>query len=258
MIPNPLEPPERLFYRDRLRNSRYAALADAEGFQEVCFAVESLGMRLLGRESTLNNYQPRVKEIALAAPSLSAFPEKFPMFFARFDSLYDIVRRARNDAMHIGSYARHATSAAVELCIGLEEAVMIGPEKLNRVSDFMVKTPVSIELWQPVAYARQLMLMHSFSFVPVFHDHKWKLLSEMAMVAFLRPKSREEREKGLALSIEKAVANDLRLLQAKRLKPDGDINKVVQAGLIRATPTLWLVVEGKNRLIGVLSPFELM
>ena len=178
MIPNPLEPPERLFYRDRLRNARYAALADAEGFQEICFAVESLGMRLLEQESTLHNYQPRVKEIALASPSLSALPEIFPMFFTRFDSLYDIVRRARNDAMHIGSYARHATSAAVELCIGLEEAVMIGPEKLNRVSDFMVKTPVTIELWQPVAHARQLMLMHSFSFVPVFHDNKWKLLSE--------------------------------------------------------------------------------
>ena len=114
-------------------------------------------MRLLGRESTLNNYQPRVKEIALAAPSLSALPEKLPMFFTRFDSLYDIVRRARNDAMHIGSYARHATSAAVELCIGLEEAVMIGPEKLNPTQKLRVAPPVfliftvtvcSLPIWQ--------------------------------------------------------------------------------------------------------------
>lgn len=255
---NKLEPAERLFYRDRLRSARYSALADAEGFQDVCFAIESLGRRLLGCESTLIHYRQKIREIALDVPSFSEFPGAFPMFFTRFDSLYDIVRRARNDAMHIGSYARHATSAAVELCICLEEAVMIGPEKLDRVSDFMVKTPISMESWQPVAHGRQLMLMHSFSFIPILHENKWKLLSEMAMVSFLRPKSRKERDKDLALSIDEAVAHDLRLIKAKILRPDDDISKVVRFKSSRAAPTLWLVVEGKNRLAGVLSPFELM
>jgi hypothetical protein len=37
---------ERLHYRDRLREARYVALADAEGFQQMCFAIEALGKHL--------------------------------------------------------------------------------------------------------------------------------------------------------------------------------------------------------------------
>ena len=40
-----------------------------------------------------------------------------PERFSKFESLYDLVRRARNDAMHTGVYARHATAAAIELFI---------------------------------------------------------------------------------------------------------------------------------------------
>jgi CBS domain-containing protein len=79
--------------------------------------------------------------------------------------------------MHTGVYARHATNAAIELCIGLEEALMV-EQQIPRevVADFMVKAPVIVEPWQPVAHARQLMLMHSFSFLPVFLG-AWKLVS---------------------------------------------------------------------------------
>lgn len=50
-----LQPRERLFYRDRLRSARYAALEDAEGFGEICFALEALGLRLLSRQEALGN-----------------------------------------------------------------------------------------------------------------------------------------------------------------------------------------------------------
>lgn len=190
-----LEREERLLHRDRLRSARYAALADAEGFHEICYAVESLGMRLLGTESNLSKYKPAIKNLAETSSTLSTLSAVFPMFFTRFDALYETLRRARNDAMHMGSYARHATAAAVELCIGLEEAVMSTKETPMTVADYMVKAPVSIEHWQPVAHARQLMLMHSFSFLPILYNGKWKLLSEMAVVAFLQPKKRAERDK---------------------------------------------------------------
>ena len=36
-----------MHYRDRFREARYAALADAEGFEAICFALEALGLRLL-------------------------------------------------------------------------------------------------------------------------------------------------------------------------------------------------------------------
>ena len=39
-----LQPHECLFYRNRLREARYAAFADAEGFGAICFALEALGL----------------------------------------------------------------------------------------------------------------------------------------------------------------------------------------------------------------------
>ena len=33
--------PKRLHYRDGLRAARYAALADADGFEAICFALEA-------------------------------------------------------------------------------------------------------------------------------------------------------------------------------------------------------------------------
>ena len=254
----PLEQPERLMYRDRLRSARYAALADSEGFQEVCYAVEALGMRLHGAEGTMDKYRNRTRKLALEAPTLSALATKFPMFFTRFEALYETVRRARNDAMHTGAYARHATSAAIELCIGLEEAVMNGPVQLTKVADFMVKAPVSVETWQPVAHARQLMLMHSFSFLPVFHKNTWHLLSDMAMVTFIRPKKRQERDRALALPIIEAVSAGLALMPAETLRPEDEISVLIQSPESRVAPTLWIVVAESNRLTGVLSPFELM
>lgn len=250
-----LSDPERLLYRDRLRAARYAALADSEGFTEVCFALEALGLRLHGAEGSLWEYKPYIAKLAKAAPSLSALPGDFPMFFTRFEALFNTVRRARNDAMHIGAYARHATAAAIELCIGLEEAVMNSPTALTQVADFMVKTPVSVEPWQPVAQARQLMLMHSFSFLPVLIDG-WKLVSELEMARFLR--SSENRSKALGLSIKDAAGAGLKLLAATTVHPSDEVSSVLARDANQSSASLWLVIESDNRLSGVLSPFELM
>lgn len=52
-----LEPDESVFYRDQLRAARYAALADSEGFREVCYALEGLGLRLHGQKADLGSYK---------------------------------------------------------------------------------------------------------------------------------------------------------------------------------------------------------
>lgn len=246
---------ERLFYRDRLREARYSALADAEGFAEICFAIEALGMRLLGAEATLNNYEPKIRNLAISAPTLSELPKYFPELFTRFAALYDTVRRARNDAMHTGAYARHATSTAIELCIGLEEAIMKGSNQMSTVADFMVKTPVCVEPWQPVAHARQIMLTHSFSFLPVLHGN-WKLLSDISLAKFLRGHS--DRKTALALSIEIAAAQGLHLIDVLPVKTTDELSVLLEKGLTQFSPILWLVIGKDNSLAGVLSPFELM
>ncbi len=247
---------ERRHYRDRLREARYAALADAEGFTQICFAIEALGLRLLGRQAAMGKYLDKLKPLAQDSLTLSKLAKDYPSLFTAFEVLYEGLRIARNDAMHTGAYARHATVQAMELCIGLEEALMTrGAHARRTVADYMVKSPVTIESWQPVARARQLMLMHSFSYLPVNIDG-WKLVSEVSLARYLHksPKSHTL----LATTIEVASSSGLQLLS---ITPVSEC-EYVEDLLSKLDPlkdcSLWLVTDRANHLCGVLSPFELM
>lgn len=247
---------ERLHYRDRLRAARYSALADAEGFGEICFAIEALGMRLKGRESAMGRYREAIQVIADDSVVLSTLAREFPTFLTRFEALFETVRCARNDVMHTGVYARHATTAAVELSIGLEEGLM-KPQQLERksVSDYMVKSPTILESWHPLAYARQLMLTHSFSYLPV-KLNGWKLVSEIAMARYLY--QNDGRATVMAASIEDAAADGLGLLDARVVQSTANVEDLLNEDINVDAPMLWLVADGRDGICGVLSPFELM
>jgi CBS-domain-containing membrane protein len=233
-------------------------LADAEGFASICFALEALGTRLLQKKGDLGKYRAELSRLATDSVVLAEIARGNPGYFGSFNSLFDLVQNARNDAMHSGVYARHATAAAIELCIALEEALMKEQDvPRTSVEDFMVKSPVTVEPWQLVAHARQLMLTHSFSFLPIYIDEEWNLLSEVAMAKYLR--SGGTWKTLLALPIEAARAKGLLHLQKARVV-DG---KALVADLLAGHgedegQVLWLVQERSGRLSGVLSPFELM
>ncbi|MFD2453986.1 hypothetical protein [Ideonella paludis] len=77
--------------------------------------------------------------------------------------------------MHTGAYARHVAADAVALCLILEDALMVqgkSEKQVKRltVGDFMVSTPVVVHHWQTVEHARQLMLLNSFSYLPIWHE----------------------------------------------------------------------------------------
>lgn len=248
---------ERLHYRDQLRAARYAALADAEGFGEICFAIEAIGLRLRGEKADMGRYEAHIRRLSADSLVLSDLSTQYPCYFTRFDALYETVRLARNDAMHTGVYARHATSAAIELCIGLEEALMKEQDFPRRtVADFMVKAPVALESWQPVAHARQLMLMHSFSFLPVLMKTKWQLVSEVSMAKYLNgPANKKDL---LATAIDAASWQGLELIDAQVIESSAVVSEILAKVKVGDSPTLWLVVDGHNQLAGVLSPFKLM
>jgi hypothetical protein len=252
---------ERVHYRDRFREARYAALADAEGFGAICFALEALGLRLLGEQGTLERYKPRIAACAQQSPAMTELAANFPARFKSFEALYKTIQTARNDAMHIGAYARHATEAAIELCIGLEEALMADVERT--VSNVMVASPVTVEPWQPVAHARQLMLMHSFSFLPVRIGGSWWLISELGLAKFLGVNGETKRVR-LGQTIQEAKAASMEMVE---LDNDNDlldasmtIADLLKRSQVQNGPMLWLVVDKKHPdyLAGVLSPFELM
>ena len=249
---------ECLYYRDRLREARYAALADAEGFGAICFALEALGLRLLGRQEALGAYKGEIGIQARSSLVLNELADAYPLMFKPFNALFSIVQAARNDVMHTGAYARHATQAAIELCIGVEEALMA--EVTRTVSNLMVSAPVTVEAWQPVAHARQLMLMHSFSFLPVRLDGTWCLVSELGLAKYLNDGVRKTR---LAETIEAARSNGMEVIEVaagELLGAQTPVEEVLQRAQVQRGPMLWLVVDQdhQERLAGVLSPFELM
>lgn len=257
-----LDDAECRHYRDQLRDARYAALADAEGFDEICFALEALGLRLLGQQRDLGKYEDRIGFYANRSRVLKDLSKSRPSWFKTFEALYETVRNARNDSMHAGAYARHATAAAIELCIGLEEALMI---KVKRtIGSLMVKSPITVDPWQPVAHARQLMLMHSFSFLPIWHEDKWWLLSELGLAKFLNGSNRQ-RQTLLGLTIEEAIKHQSKLTLAQidensLYTSETTIDELLERTATIEAPTLWLVTdhERQDHLAGVLSPFELM
>jgi CBS domain-containing protein len=267
-MPHKLSLEERQYYRDELRAARYSALADSEGFLAICYALEALGLRLLDRKESLGAYKNKLKAIATQSVILSELPECYPGTFTGFDALFDLVKTARNDAMHTGVYARHAAAAGIELCIGLEEALMNTKENTEEtpvtrqlVKDYMVKSPIVVEAWQPVAQARQLMLTHSFSFLPVKLD-RWKLVSETAMARYVHfgGPLRSSWKERMGTSIEDAAGDGLTLLDAKVVGLDENVHELLgeTSGPHMQELRLWLVLDKYKKLCGVLSPFELM
>lgn len=261
--PKKLAADERVFYRDQLRAARYAALADSEGFHAVCYALESLGLRFHGTKAHLGSYKRSLKQLSQESEVFAELVERFPGSFTAFDALFDLVRTARNDAMHTGVYARHATAAAIELCIGLEAAIMKDKDlDRHQVKHYMVKSPVSVEPWQPVAHARQLMLAHSFSFLPV-KMHSWELISETSMARYLQfgVKDGVSVSNLLGAAIQDAVnKKKLVLIRAKTVGLDDEIHTLLEppSEAQNSEPRLWLVEDARGHLCGVLSPFELM
>ena len=253
-----LQPDVRRYHRDQLRAARYSALSDAEGFGAVCFAIEALGVCLLEEKHHLGCYRERLEQLAALSTTMTELADKFPAMFKRFAALYKVLQSARNDAMHSGVYARHATAAAMEICIGFEEAIMKNHQpSLEFVKDLMVSTPVVVERWQPVAHARQIMLTHSFSFLPIF-DGDWKLLSEVSIVKYLRGGKFSTR---MGKSILDASTDGLELIPASVISPGVKIEEVLKTIKVTTFQALWLVRDNaspKDRLDGVLSPFELM
>lgn len=241
---------QRRHYRDRLRTARYAALANAEDFDQVCFAVEELGLAVLGRQAALNDYLPGLSDL------VNSGPRSFER--AAFEALFGIVRKARNDAMHSGAYARRVTTKAVELCLILEDSLMvIDATGECAVEHFMVTEPISVLSWTPVSKARQLMLLHSFSNLPVnLKGMGWRLVTEIAVAKFLKGTT-AERNRKLGLTIEAAASEGLDLVGPTVVGPRQDAWAILAEQDVRAGGSLWLVVEDE-RLVGVLTPFELM
>jgi len=117
--------------------------------------------------------------------------------------LYDLVKDARNYALHQGACARYLTGHAIELALVLEDALRRSLDA-PVVGDYMVRHPVCAELWQPLSFIRQQMLANSFSYLPVKSDAGvWCLVSDLDIATYLGTDA-TERKPRLAQSLRAA------------------------------------------------------
>lgn len=247
------------YWRDQLVAARDAAFRDAEGFQDVLFTLEKIGQFLSGETGTLASYKSAIEGLASQSCLAYEIPSSHQGWHTPFGDLYDVVRKARNEAMHQGSYARHLTDHSVRLSLILEDALMTGG---STAFEFMVSNPVVAFLWQPVSYVREKMLTHGFSFLPIrvseLAGSEWWLLAEYAVTKYLRSFNDESiRKKRLATRIEEAISSkELELLPALTCSPQSSIEDVISK--LDGRPVLVVDQSNPDVLIGIITAFDIM
>lgn len=259
--------PQATLHLSRLRQARAAAIADAEGFTEILFAIEELGALMKGRVLALGQYRESLRELAARSP-LSWEGAASPNT-KRFEWMFALVKNARNEAMHQGASARHATDRCVDLCLMLEDALATFK---TTVGHLMVTGVVEAKMHETVSAVRRTMLSHSFSFLPVqLDDGHWSLISDAEVARFLR--QRHEtclRAERLAMTLAAAVDCDgLQVNPCVGLRPIGRIDAAAYVaeddevdsvlGRIDERPVL-VTSDGKpsGRLTGILTSFDLL
>ena len=96
------------------------------------FVVERLGSFLYEKVGDLGKYKKHLEQLAIKSPLAWAVPQECESHIP-FSQLYDVVRIARNDALHQGAFARHLTTHAIEISIVLEDALMNSFDKVGEL-----------------------------------------------------------------------------------------------------------------------------
>ena len=252
---------QALAFADQLRSAREDALKDAEAFDAIIHAIEGLGSFLTGRILDLGKYEKELQKLSANSALAEEVPKEYRVFLTPFSQLYDMVRVARNDALHQGAFARHLTSHAIQLALILEDALrnyhaQEDSPKATLVSDYMVRSPICAELWQPLGFIRQQMLMNSFSFLPV-SEKKCYLISDRAIAGYLRADDSEWRKRRLATTLGKAIQEGgIELTKTRCLdERDSLTNALV---LLRDTPLLVRRNTAPEMLVGIVTAFDLL
>lgn len=253
-------------FADQCRSARLLSLADAEAFDQIIHVLERLGSYLakeeygdLGKQGDLGKYLPRLLELVRSQGLTNESEPEIRALLTPFEALYELVRAARNDAVHQGSSARHLTKHAIELVIILEDALRAETNLI--VADFMVRNPACGEPWQPLAFLRQQMLANSYSYLPVLmNDGRWCVVSDIAIAAFLgAERTGKERAKRLAMTLKDALELPEKALSALLVEPiDEDMSLNQALAHLRRWPILLVRSSTGVGLLGIVTAFDLL
>jgi len=243
---------QRVEFLARLREARALVLRDAESFHQASTVLEHIG-QVIGRKMG-NGLKDHEADIVGLAKNVANVNED------AVRRLFNVVREARNKAVHDGAYARHLNSRLVDLVLILEQAIMAN---LDRVEDLMVRNPVFAEPWHLVSHVRKAMLANSFSNIPIFVGEagsgKWMLLTDTAIMRLIRNEvDKKQQRTRLAMQVDAAIKQ--RLLE---VEPAVCCNGVTSTGELihkmNERPVLVTEeVHHQERLIGIITAFDLL
>jgi hypothetical protein len=237
----------------QLREARENALRDSEAFDGIIHVVERLGSFLDQKISDLGGYREKIDERASHSALAKDIPNQWRSIHIPFHLLYDLVKNARNDAVHQGAFARRLTRHAIELSLVLEDALKRSLDSPT-VGDYMVRNPVCAELWQPISFIRQQMLVNSFSFLPVKRGEDWCLLSDLEIATYLGTDVPERRRR-LAQNLD---ASGIPLQPAKFCAVDARLEEALSMLDGNQTPLLVCIRNGETVPIGIIAPFDFL
>ena len=243
-------------FRDQFRAARAACVQDAEGFQEILFVVERLGFMLTNdpKAGSLHAYKPAIEKLSTISGLASEIPKRWRHLHTPICELYDIVRIARNDALHQGAFARHLTTHAVELALILEDALM---DDSNKVSDFMTRDVLVAHEWQPISFVRQQMLINSYSYIPlqrqVYGAPKWYLISDYNLARCMPSNSKEKKIR--YLQTIKELGDDLEVEEAVLCEADSSVEEA--RSKLTSRPLLVTHGSDSREILGIITAFDL-
>lgn len=251
------------YFLDELRQARLAAQKDAEGYDQLLFVFERMGSVLRGEAATLRAYRTDLLNFAKGSVLGKKLNRRLAQWHSEAETLYDLVNEARNDALHQGVRARHLTEHCIELALVFEDAIMNGESPMETIGDLMVRTPTTAELWQPVSFARQVMLTNSFSYLPICVGNEWRVVTDARIARFLRENgAAESRKQRLAMSLEDAHSLGLEFEDVCTKPPETKIKDVIKC--LGEKPILVYCekteaeTNGCERLVGIVTAFDIL
>ena len=250
-----MEKERALYHRDEFRVARVNASRDTEAYDEIIHALERLGSGLAPGKENLKDYEQKIIALCLNSPIAQEIPGEYKDWHIPVHRLYDVVRKARNDAFHQGAFARHLTNHAIELAIILEDALTAKVEA-KLVGDFMVREPVCALLWQPLSYVRQQMLVSSFSCLPLRRaDGKWCLISDVNAAKYLG-RNYEERKRRLAQTVKAAIEDGLGVDEVTLIHANDPVDEVLSPSA--SSPALVCRRGNEAEIVGIITAYDLL
>lgn len=240
-------------FSSQLRDAREKALRDSEEFDSIIHVCERLGSFLGKKIGDLGQYKRQLESEAVHSALAEELPQQWRGIHVPFSLLYDLVKDARNDALHQGAFARHLTMHAIQLSLILEDALRRSLDHPT-AGDYMVSNPTCAELWQPISLIRQQMLSNSFSFLPVKCDTDWCVVSDLEIATYLGSEPSERRKK-MAVSLSEAK---IPLQPARVCTVDTPLADLLGKLAGHQAPLLVFPTQHRQTPVGIVTPFDLL